>query len=777
MDEATYEQKRQEILTSMAGAPDWAIEAHLRNLINAAAFDARTRLRAEANDQRQKLITDADAFRAETRAQADEQRTAELARLDDLFYNKQITQQERSAGIAATNATRKAIYDQATALRNQQVNKAQAYAQSGSDYASQIYDDIRAGRAGPTQQFALPGELPPPLPREPYVPDTRSVAERQAEYAAKLQEDLKIFDEMANLPPIPVKQAPELTREYALSRSRVPREEALAEADRILGNYVLDDPVTAREGIADIAQLYGVSNTEQQVKGLYQKDGLNLEDYAVDPENVAQQRYLSELEATKGITAFQPTMPEFTFGQPAFQPTMPQFTFGQPPVQPSGLPQQVSPGLPGLLVPTEAPVLSPGLAAIGAARAAPPPLLVPTEAPVLSPQTAYIGGGVPVTAPVGMKEGGLASVAREVAAEGRRGDSVLVHMTPDEVAGLQALAQQHGTSLTINPETGMPEAFNLKKFARSILPVVTAVAAPYLAPLAGGSALAGAALAGGLAGAGTMLGGGSFNEGLKTGLMSFGTASLASGAMGTNPLGVGGESTFNLGNVFGGAPAQTQVGPGAGAVDVTGGDLTTDELIASSGRGELLASPAPTLPAPPPTVKPESTILGMSPSTAITAGVVGSGLVAGEQERKAFERMEAERKAEEERRRGLGLAAFNRSLGAVPVRSGGVVALAGGGMTYMEAGGTTGPTGVPRDVTGTGDGMSDSVPATIEGVQEARLADGEFVIPADVVADIGNGSSDAGSKKLYDMMDRIRKARHGTTEQPPEIDAEALMPA
>jgi hypothetical protein len=44
----------------------------------------------------------------------------------------------------------------------------------------------------------------------------------------------------------------------------------------------------------------------------------------------------------------------------------------------------------------------------------------------------------------------------------------------------------------------------------------------------------------------------------------------------------------------------------------------------------------------------------------------------------------------------------------------------------------------------TGDGMSDSVPADIEGVQEARLADGEFVIPADVVADIGNGSSDAG---------------------------------
>ena len=95
----------------------------------------------------------------------------------------------------------------------------------------------------------------------------------------------------------------------------------------------------------------------------------------------------------------------------------------------------------------------------------------------------------------------------------------------------------------------------------------------------------------------------------------------------------------------------------------------------------------------------------------------------------------------------------------------------------MEGGGATGPTGEPRVIRGTGDGMSDSVPATIEGVQEARLANDEFVIPADVVADIGNGSSDAGAKKLYGMMDRIRKARHGTTKQPPEINAEAMMPA
>jgi hypothetical protein len=78
---------------------------------------------------------------------------------------------------------------------------------------------------------------------------------------------------------------------------------------------------------------------------------------------------------------------------------------------------------------------------------------------------------------------------------------------------------------------------------------------------------------------------------------------------------------------------------------------------------------------------------------------------------------------------------------------------------------------------GDGDGMSDSIPATIEGKQPARLADGEFVIPADVVSHIGNGSSKAGSKRLYSMLDRVRKARVGTTKQGKQIKPEKYMPA
>jgi hypothetical protein len=67
-----------------------------------------------------------------------------------------------------------------------------------------------------------------------------------------------------------------------------------------------------------------------------------------------------------------------------------------------------------------------------------------------------------------------------------------------------------------------------------------------------------------------------------------------------------------------------------------------------------------------------------------------------------------------------------------------------------------------RLLRGPGDGVSDSIPATIAGKQPARLADGEFVIPARIVSEIGNGSTDAGAKRLYAMMDRIQSGRKKT---------------
>jgi len=82
-----------------------------------------------------------------------------------------------------------------------------------------------------------------------------------------------------------------------------------------------------------------------------------------------------------------------------------------------------------------------------------------------------------------------------------------------------------------------------------------------------------------------------------------------------------------------------------------------------------------------------------------------------------------------------------------------------------------------RMLKGPGDGMSDSIPASIGNKQPARLADGEFVVPADVVSHLGNGSTDAGARKLYAMMDKIRKARTGKKKQAPAVKADRYMPA
>jgi hypothetical protein len=118
-------------------------------------------------------------------------------------------------------------------------------------------------------------------------------------------------------------------------------------------------------------------------------------------------------------------------------------------------------------------------------------------------------------------EGGIASVAQNLADKGRKGDSMLVHMTPDEVAGLQALAQQMGGSLTINPQTGLPEANIFKK----LLPMALGFA---LGPAGGG--LFQSALSAGLAvGAGYTLATGSLQQGLSAGLSAYGGSNLGTG--------------------------------------------------------------------------------------------------------------------------------------------------------------------------------------------------------------------------------------------------------
>jgi len=91
----------------------------------------------------------------------------------------------------------------------------------------------------------------------------------------------------------------------------------------------------------------------------------------------------------------------------------------------------------------------------------------------------------------------------------------------------------------------------------------------------------------------------------------------------------------------------------------------------------------------------------------------------------------------------------------------------------LGAGGITALPG--RHIKGAGDGMSDSIPATIDGTDPAALASGEFVIPADVVSMLGNGDNDAGAKALKGMVDRIRMKKYGRASPPPQVDPAEFM--
>lgn len=112
---------------------------------------------------------------------------------------------------------------------------------------------------------------------------------------------------------------------------------------------------------------------------------------------------------------------------------------------------------------------------------------------------------------------------------------------------------------------------------------------------------------------------------------------------------------------------------------------------------------------------------------------------------------------------------YDRMVGEMPMYQG---MARGGGISdlgsYSDGG---------RMLKGPGDGMSDSIPGVIANKRPARLADGEFVVPADVVSGLGNGSTDAGAKQLYAMMDKVRQARTGTKKQGREINPRKYMPA
>ena len=447
-----------------------------------------------------------------------------------------------------------------------------------------------------------------------------------------------------------------------------------------------------------------------------------------------------------------------------------------------------------------------------------------------------------------MNRSGIASLAQQ----GRGGDSTLVHMRPDEVAAMQRMAKLHGTSMTINPRTGLPEAFKLKDvfnintYTKPVRKAAEAVGlgglsdaissgfetlgknAQYILPFIPGGAFtstlgsfgkfAASPLGRGLmaGGIGALQGGrGSLRRGLLSGLTAYGLSSAYQGLQSVGGLG---------------GPA-----PAPGPVDLTGAEGAIDPaaferamapeniMLSDTGAGSAIAGPPATVGAgsiaPPVTTAPPSGFMdevsaagrglkniatgdkaAMKAFTdsagkgAVVAGYTGiTGLAALDEQEKLIDQAKAQQKisdaqyAEFKARIANARKRAEEAVRANPFKFnvGGEIDdqyqlmtpnLGGKGPSEKNVFGLAAG-GMPRYLSGGGDGMSDSIPAKIGGVQEARLADGEFVVPADVVSHLGNGSSNAGAKQLYAMMDRVRQERTGTRRQGKEITPTKMMPA
>jgi hypothetical protein len=185
----------------------------------------------------------------------------------------------------------------------------------------------------------------------------------------------------------------------------------------------------------------------------------------------------------------------------------------------------------------------------------------------------------------------LHTLANHIQGAGRGDDTVLVHMTPSEVNGLQALAMAHGGSLTINPETGLPEA----GFLRAIMPTVLGFA---LAPMTGGLSLMGSQALGtaALVGGGYALATGSLQKGLMAGLGAFGGANLAGSLAAAAPAGVGAGMNAPV-NMVTGAPMPVGSGAPINALNASVGQgattgAATTSTAAATPTTTTLASPA-----------------------------------------------------------------------------------------------------------------------------------------------------------------------------------------
>lgn len=361
----------------------------------------------------------------------------------------------------------------------------------------------------------------------------------------------------------------------------------------------------------------------------------------------------------------------------------------------------------------------------------------------------------------------LDKIAQKLADKGRNGDSMLMHVTPREVAGLQALAKANGTSLTINPETGLPEAFSLK----SLLPMLAGAA---LTVMSGGALTP--LMSAGIVGGGTALASGSMSKGLMAGLgayggaglggsiADFGAAGAGAGAAGAAGTGIG--STLPTGAIMGANGAAE-----LGRLEATqalraGASMSGNASMFSDGLTAAFKNPSMFMQAAGGN-KPVMRNAGMAAAPLLMD--VGGAQVAGGSALPIPNQGNVREYRLDRQRVNTGpnagdSTAERRYINDVwtpqPVRAaadGGIMRLAHGGMStlgdYSDGG---------QLLQGAGDGVSDSIPASIEGKRPARLANGEFVVPARIVSELGNGSTDAGAQQLYAMLDRIQAGRSKT---------------
>jgi len=397
--------------------------------------------------------------------------------------------------------------------------------------------------------------------------------------------------------------------------------------------------------------------------------------------------------------------------------------------------------------------------------------------------------------------------AQGLAALGRGPDTELVHMTPNEVQGLQSLALNMGGSLTVNPNTGLPEA----GFLSNILPAIIGAGlfvgtGGAINPLTAGMLMGGGALA---------ASGGDVGQTLKYGLGGFGGASLAGSLGAAGSLASASASPAMAGNTVLDPNTFAAVGKGIASPNVLK-TLAGNKLGLAATVGGMAAGYKPPKPSESPVTEQKYFYPEGGYRTTKTAQTVASPqkdargvFMPDMQEQTYFNPNQGDivqvnpnalnyfgPEGTQPNFYGGGPSGNDNTAAYTPPPPmkgpfgitmnpsmnpsmnpnaeqynypiGGYRYAAQGGLMGFANGGLT---------AGPGDGMSDDIPAVIGGEQPAALSPGEFVVPADVVSDMGNGSSRAGARQLYSMMDRVRKARGGSVEQPEAINPKEYMPA